>query len=172
MYKKFYALFTFLFLVLGNLTAQVTIGDGDLIAGETYNWTNDKEYILDGYVYLEAGGVLNIQAGTVIKGMEVPSTADAASALIITKDAKIFAEGTASQPIVFTSTSDDGTLDETANGFWGGLIVLGNGTVARPGGSDFIEGIPNETRTGFGGETTPNDTESSGVLKYISITLY
>ena len=67
MYKKFYALFTFLFLVLGNLTAQVTIGDGDLIAGETYNWTNDKEYILDGYVYLEAGGVLNIQAGTVIK---------------------------------------------------------------------------------------------------------
>jgi hypothetical protein len=169
MYKKFYALFTFLFLVLGNLTAQVTIGDGDLIAGETYNWTNDKEYILDGYVYLEAGGVLNIQAGTVIKGMEVPSTADAASALIITKDAKIFAEGTASQPIVFTSTSDDGTLDETANGFWGGLIVLGNGTVARPGGSDFIEGIPNESRTEFGGGATPNDTESSGVIKYISI---
>ena len=169
MYKKFYALFTFLFLVLGNLTAQVTIGDGDLIAGETYNWTNDKEYILDGYVYLEAGGLLNIQAGTVIKGMEVPSTADAASALIITKDAQIFAEGTVSQPIIFTSTADDGNLIEADNGFWGGLIILGNGTVARPGGSDFIEGIPNESRTEFGGGATPNDTESSGVIKYISI---
>jgi len=169
MNKRFYLFLSFLFLVTGNLFSQITIGDADLVAGETYNWTNDNEYILDGYVYLEAGGVLNIEAGTVIKGMEVPSTNDAASALIITKDAKIFAEGTASQPIVFTSTSDDGTLDETANGFWGGLIVLGNGTVARPGGSDFIEGIPNETRTGFGGGTTPNDTESSGVLKYISI---
>jgi hypothetical protein len=169
MNKRFYLFLSFLFLVTGNLFSQITIGDADLVAGETYNWTNDNEYILDGYVYLEAGGVLNIEAGTVIKGMEVPSTNDAASALIITKDAKIFAEGTASQPIVFTSTSDDGTLDETANGFWGGLIVLGNGTVARPGGSDFIEGIPNESRTGFGGGTTPNDTESSGVLKYISI---
>jgi hypothetical protein len=169
MNKRFYIFLSFLFLVTGNLFSQITIGDADLVAGETYNWTNDNEYILDGYVYLEAGGILNIEAGTVIKGMEVPSTNDAASALIITKDAKIFAEGTASQPIVFTSTSDDGTLDETANGFWGGLIVLGNGTVARPGGSDFIEGIPNESRTGFGGGTTPNDTESSGVLKYISI---
>jgi len=169
MCKNFYALFTFLFLVLGNLTAQITIGDGDLVAGETYNWTNDNEYILDGYVYLEAGGVLNIQAGTVIKGMEVPSTADAASALIITKDAQIFAEGTASQPIIFTSTADDGNLIEADNGFWGGLIVLGNGTVARPGGSDFIEGIPNESRTEFGGGAIPNDTESSGIIKYISI---
>ncbi len=169
MSKNFYALFTFFFLILGNLSAQITIGDGDLVAGETYNWTNDNEYILDGYVYLEAGGVLNIEPGTVIKGMEVPSTNDPVSALIITRDAKIFAEGTATQPIVFTTTADDGTLDETANGLWGGLIILGNGTVARPGGTDFIEGIPNEARTEFGGGMTPNDNENSGVLKYISI---
>jgi len=169
MSKSFYIFLSFLFLVTGNLFAQITIGDSDLVAGETYTWTNDNEYILDGYVYLEAGGVLNIQAGTVIKGMEVPSTNDAASALIITKDAQIFAEGTATQPIVFSSTAAADDDDETVNGLWGGLIVLGNGTVARPGGSDFIEGIPNESRTEFGGGTTPNDTESSGVLKYISI---
>ena len=169
MNRKFYAILAFFFFTAGNLFSQITITDADLEAGQTYNWTNDNEYILDGYVYLEAGGVLNIEAGTVIKGKEVPSTNDPASALIIARDAQIFAQGTSTQPITFTSTADDGSLDETANGFWGGLVILGNGTVARPGGTDFIEGIPNEPRTEFGGGTSPNDSESSGKLKYVSI---
>lgn len=169
MTKYFYILSALFLFNVVNVNAQITITDGDLVAGQTYNWTNDNEYILDGYVYLEAGGVLNIQAGTVIRGKEVPSTADAASALIITKGAQIFAQGTSSNPIIFTSDADDGSLTEADNGFWGGLIVLGNGTVARPGGSDFIEGIPNESRTEFGGGATPNDTESSGILRFISI---
>ncbi|MDG2418409.1 MAG: T9SS type A sorting domain-containing protein, partial [Saprospiraceae bacterium] len=150
----------------------ICIKDDDLLGGQTYFWTKENTYCLDGYVYLEAGGVLNIEAGTTIYGMESPNTNDAASALIIAKDAQIFAEGTAANPIIFTAEAvEDGTItpDETVNGLWGGLVVLGNGTVARPGGSDFIEGIPNESRTEFGGGATPNDTENSGVLKYISI---
>ncbi len=169
MNKKISTILAFTFLVIGNLFSQITITDGDLVAGETYTWTSDNEYILDGYVYLEAGGILNIEAGTVIKGLEVPNTNDAASALIITRDAQIFAQGTKDNPIIFTSSADEGDLDETATGFWGGLMILGNGTVARPGGTDFIEGIPNEPRTEFGGGTNPNDLESSGKLKYISI---
>ena len=168
---KLYQLIPFFLFLVGTSNAQITITDADLVANQEYTWTADNEYILDGYVYIEAGGKLTIEAGTVIKGLESPTTNDAASALIITKDAQIFAVGTATNPIIFTTSEDDGSfvLDETDSGLWGGLVILGNGTVARPGGTDFIEGIPDETRTEFGGGDTPNDTESSGVLKYISI---
>ena len=121
-------------------------------------------------MYLEAGGVLNIEAGTKIIG-KVNAAGTNPASLIITKGAQIFAEGTANEPIVFTSEIDNGTiqLDQTDRKLWGGLIILGSGTVARPGGTEFIEGIPNETRTEYGGGESPNDTESSGVLKYVSI---
>ena len=47
---------------------------------------------------------------------------------------KLNADGTAAQPIIFTSTSDNITcgetagtnLDENDRGLWGGLIVFGN----------------------------------------------
>jgi len=167
---KLYTILILTLLMSGNLFSQITIQDGDLVGGQTHNWTNDNVYVLDGYVYLEAGGVLNIQAGTTIYGLESPTTSDAASALIITRDAQIFAEGTANEPIIFTAEAVfDGAIfpDETVVGLWGGLVILGNGTVARPGCTEFIEGIPNEPRTEYGGCT--NDTESSGILRYVSI---
>ena len=169
MSKKIYNLvFTLLtFSLMGN--AQIKITDADLTTG-TYNWTKDNVYLLDGYVYLEAGGVLNIEAGTVIQG-KVNAAGSNPASLIITKGAKIFAEGTAMEPIIFTSEIDNGaiTLDQTDRKLWGGLIILGSGNIARPGNIEFVEGIPNETRTEYGGGTNPDDTESSGVLKYVSI---
>jgi len=48
--------------------SEIVIRDGDLEGGQTYNWTSDNTYILDGTVFLEEGGKLNIEAGTVIKG--------------------------------------------------------------------------------------------------------
>ena len=59
---------------------------------EQYTWTANNTYILDGYVFLEDGGKLTIEAGTVIKGMSTPTTADPASALIISRGAMIVAE--------------------------------------------------------------------------------
>lgn len=155
-------------------SAQVTVRDNDLEGGQTYNWTADNEYILDGLVYLEEGGVLNIEAGTVIRGAASVTTGDNTSALIITRGAQIFANGTANNPVIFTAEEDDlndgGDFTSVDRGEWGGLIILGNATIARPGGEDGIEGIDaDEARARFGGGDTPDNTDNSGSLRYVSI---
>ena len=149
----------------------IVIKDSDLLGGQTYTWTSDNCYLLDGYVFLEGDGVLNIEPGTVIKGKAEPTTGDQASALIITVGAQIFAEGAPDNPIIFTAEDDDLNDDTdllaSDRGFWGGLILLGDATIARPGGTDNIEGIPaDQERARYGGT---NDTDNSGILRYISI---
>ena len=79
---------------------EVTITDSDLLSG-SYTWTSDSIYILDGLVFLEEGGVLNIQKGCIIKARLDPSTGDDASALIITRNAEIRAIGDYFSPIIF-----------------------------------------------------------------------
>ena len=64
-------------------------------------WTAANTYRLDGIVELGGGIVLNIEAGTRIEG----NSAVNPSALYIRRDAQIFANGTALQPIVFTCTA-------------------------------------------------------------------
>ena len=168
-------IFTFLSLLLLGLTIQaqniVTITDNDLQGNQTYNWTSNNTYLLDGFVFLEAGGVLNIEAGTVIKGKESPTTSDNASALIITRDAQINAIGTAQQPIIFTAEIDD--VNDSADlfaddrGLWGGLIILGNAQLANTTAETRVEGIPDgEDRAIFGGT---DDADNSGTLRYVSI---
>ncbi|NJL74531.1 MAG: T9SS C-terminal target domain-containing protein [Saprospiraceae bacterium] len=149
----------------------ITIKDGDLQANQTYNWTSNNVYLLDGFVYLETGGKLIIEPGTVIKGKTVPTTGDLSSSLIITRGAQIFAEGTATRPIIFTGELDDlsTTTDILAsdNQLWGGLIILGSAPIGEDGGTDVIEGIPSsEPRIVYGG-TNAND--NSGILRYVSV---
>jgi len=153
------------------VVSKVIIKDADLVGGEDYNWTNDKEYLLDGLVYLEEVGKLYIEEGTVIKFASQPTTGDNTSALIIARDAQIFAEGTADAPIIFTSDLDDGnpgSLDDKDNSLWGGLILLGKARISIDGSSEGqIEGIDaTEPRGRFGGE---NNEDNSGILKYVSI---
>ena len=170
---KLYLLLALALLSVISLSSQtvVTITDADLVGGQTYNWTNDNTYVLDGPVFLEEGGRLNIEAGTVVRGK--PNQGDVASALIITRGAQIFAEGTADNPIIFTAEDDDvndpGDFLSEDRGEWGGLLILGRATVARPGGSDNIEGLTVENRTAFGGGDNPDDEDNSGVLRYVSI---
>ena len=166
--------FTLLVLLLFSATllkAQnvITVTDEDL--NGTTTWTNDNEYILDGFVFLEEG-TLTIQPGTVIRGREVPSTGDNASALIITTGAKINAVGTADNPIIFTAEDDD--LSDPADldvkldrGLWGGLLLLGKGVLGFNDTEAQVEGIEStEVRARYGGT---DDTHNSGVLKYVSI---
>jgi len=164
-------LFVSLFVLSKESFAQEVIINDESLSTGTYNWTNNNTYVLDGFVYLESGGILNIQAGTVIKAKASPSSSDNASALIITVGAKINAIGTAEQPIIFTSEIDDlddpSDLTSTDRGLWGGLILLGDGVLGNTTVSSNIEGIPTtETRAQFGGSDNEN---SVGTLKYISI---
>ena len=153
------------------VVSMIIIKDADLVGGEDYFWTADKEYLLDGLVYLEEVGKLNIEEGTIVKFKSQPTTGDNTSALIITRDAQIFAEGTATDPIIFTSDLDDGNpgaLDEKDNSLWGGLILLGKSRVSVDGSPEGqIEGIDaTEPRGRFGGT---NDQDNSGIMRYVSI---
>ncbi|MBN1145122.1 MAG: T9SS type A sorting domain-containing protein, partial [Bacteroidales bacterium] len=78
--------------------------------------------------------------------------------IIVEKGAKIIAEGTADDPIVFTSNQDAGSR---SYGDWGGIIVLGEALVNKT--DPTIEGGPTST---YGGT---NDADSSGILKYVRI---
>lgn len=138
-------------------------------------WTTGNTYILSGRISVTAGNTLKIEPGVIVKG-EV-GTGSNATALIIAREAKIDAQGTASSPIIFTSVADEITpgqiispnLEPNLSGLWGGLIILGKakGSFAGDVTEIQIEGIPPSDINGLYGGST--DTDNSGVVKYISI---
>ncbi|GAA0760511.1 hypothetical protein GCM10009433_19710 [Psychroflexus lacisalsi] len=138
-------------------------------------WTSNNIYILEGKVVVDEGAVLNIEAGTVIKGAEGQNTQ--ASALVVDRDATLNANGTAEEPIIFTSVIDDimpgelvsPNLTVNDRGLWGGVIVLGNAPSSLEGDAteELIEGIPAGSGFGLYGGNDPAD--SSGTITYISI---
>jgi hypothetical protein len=121
--------------------------------------------MLKGFVYVTKNATLTIPAGTVIAGDKASK-----GTLVITRGAKIDAQGTASKPIVFTSAQAAGARRE---GDWGGVILLGRAPINTTGGEAKIEGGLAPTGGGdekayiwFGG-TDAND--NSGILKYVRI---
>lgn len=131
----------------------VTVPAGDITVNTT--WTASNVYLLNGWVYVKAGATLTIEPGTIIRGDKTNK-----GALIIEKGASINANGTASNPIIFTSNQAAGSRDY---GDWGGIIILGNAVINVTGGSATIEGGIGST---YGGS---NDADNSGILKYVRI---
>lgn len=164
-----------------------TIDSGNVVVTanitENTTWTSDKVYQLGGRISVEAGATLTIEPGTIIKGEA--GTGANATALVVARDAKLMAEGTADSPIIFTSVADEispayvaagdfasPNLEPDVNGLWGGVIVLGNARIsASNDAGDLtevqIEGIPTSDPNGLYGGS--DDEDNSGVLKYISI---
>lgn len=134
--------------------AQIISADKTLYANVTY--------VLTGKTYVTNGATLTIEPGTRIEGVAASLPINA-SALIITKGAKIVANGTATAPIIMTA--QNGT-----KGGWGGLVLLGQATVNQ-GNNGMIEGItssvvPAGIDVTYGGS---NDADNSGVLRYVRV---
>lgn len=157
-----------------NTTPEGSVVKSGLISADE-TWTSDKIYILSNKVVVESGVELTIEAGTIIKGRA--GQGSLASALVISRGAKINAVGTASEPIIFTAEVDNiakgqtvGTnLTKSDNKLWGGLIILGAAPISAENGDieTNIEGIPAEDGYGlFGGADA---ADNSGMLKYVSI---
>jgi hypothetical protein len=148
------------YAVATNPTVVLT---GSIAANRTL--TPDTNYVLRGFVYVNSGATLTINAGTKIVG---DSTA-VGSALFVLRGAQIVANGTAAAPIVFTSQRSAGTR---APGDWGGLIVVGNARNNRAG-SVIIEGSDgsvigaNPNGIVYTGGT--NDNDNSGTLRYVRV---
>lgn len=124
----------------------------------TTNTTLSGVVLLQNKVYVTNGATLTILPGTIIRG-----DGSTQATLIITRGSQIIAEGTETQPIVFTSNQ---AVGQRAEGDWGGLVILGEATNNQPGGVANIEGIVPTPNTQYGGN---NDNDNSGVLKYIRI---
>lgn len=147
-------------LSFNNSKAQLATYDevieGTISANRTL--TANKKYLLKGFVNVNTPAVLTIEPGTLIYGDQ-----ETKGALIINRGAKINANGTAQRPIVFTSQKPIG---ERAAGDWGGIIIAGRATLNIPGGVATLEG---GTNTQYGGGTTPDDNDNSGVLRYVRV---
>lgn len=148
--------------------AQTVLNDASIQAGQTLAISG--EVILDGLVFVEEGATLIIEPGTVVRGKETPTTGDLTSALIITRGARLYADGTAENPIIFTAETDDlanpNDLTYEDRGLWGGLLILGRARTNR-GIDGQIEGIPStESRAAYGGS---DDHDNSGVIRYVSL---
>lgn len=162
--KKITLLFTALLFVPMLVMAQ-TVTVSSNITTDT-EWTADNEYLLDGMIFVTNGADLYIEAGTTVRGAFGQGLD--ASGLVITRGSRIFAEGTAEEPIIFTA-EDDAGLTKDDVGEWGGLVILGrastnNATEATIEGVNEISSDP--ALVGYGGT---DDMDDSGVLRYVSI---
>ena len=122
-------------------------------------------WVLRGGVYIgddESETVMTVDPGATIYG---ESATD--GTLIITRNSKIVAEGTAEAPIVFTSSKAPGSR---ARGDWGGIVINGN----APINSADVAECDNEDGWAFGEGGTGwyggcDDTDDSGVLRYVRV---
>ncbi|MCF7560012.1 hypothetical protein L3X39_05130 [Sabulilitoribacter multivorans] len=118
-------------------------------------------YLLLGSVFVTNGATLTIEPGTVIYG----DFATKAS-LTIAKGSKIIAEGTVTDPIIFTSKRS-----VKRPGDWGGIVVLGNAPINRFGSGSVSQFYPNLTGADYANTNYGGDDEvcSSGILKFVRI---
>ncbi len=137
-----------------------TISD-DLRLTDAYTWVLSGEVEIgeEGTVDTEptVTAELTIDAGVTVYGTE-------GSFLAINRGSKIFANGTAADPVVFTSEATS-LGDPRSPGGWGGLVLNGKAPInncASPGCA-----AAGEAGTGFFGGSSPAD--SSGKLTYVRV---
>ena len=130
----------------------------ELSGNQTADLTLDaaNEYLVTGPLIMESGTTLTVPAGMTIKA----AATGADVYIAIAQGAQINANGTANDPIVFTSASN------TPNaGDWGGLILLGKAPINSVVGGDAtstseIASLP------YGGSTAD---DNSGTLRYVRV---
>ncbi|MFV8346928.1 hypothetical protein [Flavobacterium sp. ZB4P13] len=115
-------------------------------------------YRLVGTVYVTKNAVLTIEPGTTIRGDK-----ETCGTLVITKGASIIAEGTETDPIVFTSNNN---ISERKPGDWGGIIILGDAPINKMGGISYLDFNLDPAVSYYGGQDVDSN---SGILKYVRI---
>lgn len=134
---------------------QGTVLEGDItedLLVETGNYT------LRGAVSVKDGATLTIEPGTTFT-VTAEDQAAGINLLFIEQGGRIIADGTATQPIVFTSENQNA---EGGDGDWGGIGIHGRARMNAPGGTSISEAgqLP------YGGE---DDEDDSGILRYVRV---
>ncbi|RJF35387.1 hypothetical protein [Pseudoalteromonas gelatinilytica] len=144
----------------------------DVVFTSDVTLTNDAHWILKGRTAVGGdrtdSATLYVQFGTTLIGESGDDF------LVVRRDSKIEAVGTATQPIVMTSIQDM-TGAETGIGQWGGVVLLGNAPANSCGDqvgettADELAncGVAAEGDAGQFGGNQPED--NSGTLKYVVV---
>lgn len=122
---------------------------GDVTTDET--WGCDRTYRMVRNVWITAGATLTIQPSVLVR-------ADPGAALVALADGRLDAVGTATAPIVMTSSAAVGTRRA---GEWLGVALLGRAPVVG-GVRSFVE----DPRLPYGGDVPAHDC---GRLRYVRI---
>lgn len=147
-------------------------GDSTISGVITSNLTlrSCKIYKLERIVYVANNAILTIEPGTVIKGIKDPNPGgpwlqNPGGGLIITHGAKIIAEGTPADPIIFTSNEPN-----PVSGDWSGVVLLGKAPTNHFS-AVIVEGISSNpiADATYGGPNNNIPNDNSGILKYVRI---
>lgn len=128
---------------------------GNTISGTiTKNTTIKKgNYTLEGIVKVADGITLTIEPGAVFTAKSSVGTS-----LVVLKGGKIDAQGTATEPIIFTS-------DNKKPGDWGGITIYGNAPIKAANGASTA--LSEDGNNQIYGGNDAND--NSGVMKYVRV---
>lgn len=162
--------------VIYRLNGRVDVGcDGGFAAPTTgASFTTTTKACKGKVMTADDNVTLTIQPGVIVYG----DSTGGASWLAVNRGNKLIAEGTAAQPIIFTSlenvTGKDngGAISNDTQGKWGGVVLLGRGivtdcsvgTVAGNNCERVTEGAADPAN--FGGR---DNTYNAGKLKYVQI---
>ena len=166
MKNKFLAIASLtLFLSISSCTIEVredndipksdNVFTGNTISGTiTKNTTIKKgNYTLEGIVKVADGITLTIEPGAVFTAKSSVGTS-----LVVLKGGKIDAQGTATEPIIFTS-------DNKKPGDWGGITIYGNAPIKAANGASTALSEDGNNQTYGGNDANDN----SGVMKYVRV---
>ncbi|NDV41743.1 multidrug transporter [Flagellimonas sediminis] len=160
-------------------TADIVINDNSVTNNTTNNGSNggsetttvnlsgvytsdleldpEIEYIITGPVLIADGATFTVPAGMTIKAEPVGVNAYIA----IQQGARIVAEGTAINPIIFTSNAS-----APSSGNWGGLVLCGKAPINSTADGSTDTATTEVGGLSYGGNTPGDD---SGIVKYVRI---
>ena len=147
----------------GNLLTSITLTaeNGYVITGPVFIGQDDGPQTTSG---IGSPATLTIEPGTTIFGSA------GSDYIVVTRGSEIVADGTSTNPIIFTSRQDiEGTIGENDRGLWGGLVINGRAPInacidgLAVGGSADCEKSGEGSSGLFGGD---DPTDSSGTIRY------
>ncbi len=130
---------------------------GDITENTTL--TKRNIYLLLGNVFVTDNSALTVEPGTVIIG-----DFKSKGSLTISRGSKLIAEGTQTDPIIFTSSRSD-----KKEGDWGGIFILGNApinTLDEVSSLNYGLQPSSNENISYGGNDSYSD---SGILKYVRV---